>query len=720
MPRRYLLIIGLLLVASLAAVACAAQPDQAECPEAPPCPECPPAVACPEPMVDGVPFETAWMNSPHADADSEAFRHWDEEDPAEVPADCAKCHSSTGYLDFLGEDGSEPGVVDSAAALGTVITCEACHNATTGAMTSVVFPSGAEIGDLGPSARCMECHQGRASGASVDAALEGLGLSGNLDTPNEELGFINIHYYAAAASLFGSEAHAGYEYAGLSYQIRFAHVEGYQECADCHNPHTLELQFDECATCHLGVASTDDVKNIRMQGSLADYDGDGDTEEGIYYEIVGLQETLYQGIQAYAAEVAGTAIVYDSNAYPYFFIDTNENGEVDEGEAIFPNRYNAWTGRLLQAAYNFQVSKKDPGAYAHNAKYHIALLYDSIASLDEALSTPVGLATAHRNDPGHFDGSATAWRYWDEAGRVPGTCAKCHSGEGVAFFLAEGVNVSQPSANSLACTSCHTNLDDFALYEIESVTFPSGATLAFADNPDSNLCLQCHQGRSSTVTVDRAVDGLPPDTVAEGLNFINIHYFSAGATLFGSEAQGAYQYAGREYAGRFTHRPTFDSCEECHSVHALEVNADGCVACHGDVPLTEIRMDEGEPVDYDGDGDVSEGIAGEIETIHEALLEAILVYAADTAGTPIAYHSHNHPYFFVDTNANGVADPDEAVGTNRYASWTPRLLRAAYNYQYAAKDPGAYAHNATYVLQVLYDSLQDIGGPGAVTGMTRP
>ena len=55
---------------------------------------------------------------------------------------------------------------------------------------------------------------------------------------------------------------------------------------------------------------------------------------------------------------------------------------------------------------------------------------------------------------------------------------------------------------------------------------------------------------------------------------------------------------------------------------------------------------------------------------------------------------------------------------NRYATWSPRLLRGAYNYQYAAKDPGGYAHNGKYVLQILYDALEDLGGD--VSGMTRP
>ncbi len=64
-----------------------------------------------------------------------------------------------------------------------------------------------------------------------------------------------------------------------------------------------------------------------------------------------------------------------------------------------------------------------------------------------------------------------------------------------------------------------------------------------------------------------------------------------------------------------------------------------------------------------------------------------------------------------------MPDPDETNYGNRYATWTPRLLQAAYNYQYVAKDPGGFAHNAKYILQVLYDSLNDIGD---ASGMTRP
>ncbi|MEZ4661018.1 MAG: hypothetical protein R2911_25995 [Caldilineaceae bacterium] len=123
---------------------------------------------------------------------------------------------------------------------------------------------------------------------------------------------------------------------------------------------------------------------------------------------------------------------------------------------------------------------------------------------------------------------------------------------------------------------------------------------------------------------------------------------------------------------------------------------------------------------WDGDGDVTEGLASEIATVHEMLGEAMRTYSVDVAGAPIVYAPQNYPYWYVDVNKNGEFDADELSNENRYANWTPTLLRAAYNYQYVAKDPGAFTHNGKYILQVLYDSLEAIGGPEAVANLTRP
>lgn len=65
---------------------------------------------------------------------------------------------------------------------------------------------------------------------------------------------------------------------------------------------------------------------------------------------------------------------------------------------------------------------------------------------------------------------------------------------------------------------------------------------------------------------------------------------------------------------------------------------------------------------------------------------------------------------------------EQATRDNRYQSWTPRLLKAAYNYQVATKDPGGYVHNPRYMLQIMYDSLQDLSQQVEVdmSGMARP
>ena len=684
--------------------------------EAPP-PETTTTVA-PEPVRTVVtPFFEQWENSAHNAVDTEAFRHWDEDDPMVVPGSCAKCHSTYGMQDFLGADGSAAGTVDADHPVDSTVECVACHNDVTLDKDSVVMPSGVEISGLGSEAVCMECHQGRSSGLTVAEAVTDL----DPDTVNEELGFINIHYYAAAAAKYGTVANGGFEYPGQTYDGFFSHVEGYVGCTDCHNSHTLELKIEECATCHTGVASVEDLRDVRMVSSAVDFDGDGDLEEGIAHEVEGVSELLYAAIQAYAADVAGVPIVY-ANAYPYFFIDTDGDGLAGEGEAIYPNQYASWTPRLLQAAYNYQMGHKDPGGYAHGGKYLIQLMLDSAADLNTVLPTPVALEATNRLDHGHFAGSTEAFRHWDEDGAVPGSCSTCHSAEGLPLSLTEGVSISQPVSNGLLCSTCHNDLTTWSRYESLDVEFPSGASVTFGEDEaqSANLCLNCHQGRSSGATVDASIGDKPDDAVSEELRFLNIHYFAAGATLFGSDVGGGYQYAGKTYVGRNAHVETFDTCTECHDAHELEVVFDGCAACHGGVEsaddLAAIRTGD---VDFDGDGDVDEGVAGEIATMTDALEQAVMAYAlANPDAAAIVYYAGAYPYFFVDTNEDGVATPDEGIYPNAYATWTPALLRAAYNLQYAKKDPGGFAHNPKYVLQLLYDSLEAIGGDTA--GMTRP
>ncbi|MBE7433869.1 MAG: hypothetical protein HS100_08120 [Anaerolineales bacterium] len=727
--KKFLILLGVLVVVGAVLAACGGTPTEAT------------AEATEEAAVVPVPdtpYLAEWQGSGHADVASEPFRHWDDaaENPDGVPTFCAKCHSTAGYQDFLGLDGSEAGKVDAnvPAADAQGVQCVACHNAGTISKTTVVFPSGVEI-TAGDDVRCMECHQGRESKVSVDAQIEKFAATDadatvapiKDDQGNDVFfGFRNVHYYAAAATLYGGMTHGGYEYDGKTYDAKNTHVEGFASCTGCHDPHTLEVKVEQCAFCHEDVATVDDLKNIRMVSSNPDYDGDGDNEEGMYFEIEGLQANLFAEIQKYAADKVGTAILYDSASYPYWFTDTNGNGTADEGEVAFPNAYSTWTPRLLKAAYNYQVSLKDPGAFAHGNKYIVQLLFDSIEDLGGDVST---LA---RTDAGHFAGDTMPFRDWDltEDGEpnyiVPFGCVKCHTAEGIPTFLKAGGSVvvtgtgttvttgltNMPSSNGFLCSTCHNEEAWPERYSVASVTFPSGKTVSLggkdADGKfiadDANLCILCHMGRESTTSMNNALRGKDADAVDPGVRFKNIHYFAAGATLFGGDTLGAYQYEGKTYVGQNMHADPAgkaNKCTDCHDVHALEPKVESCETCHGTTNPEEIRETE---VDYDGDGDVTEGIKGELDTLAEALFAQMQSYAEANGGA-ITYDSQAYPYFF---GADG----------KQYATWTPRLVKAAFNYQYSQKDPGAFVHNPKYVIQILIDSIEDLGGD--VSKYTRP
>jgi hypothetical protein len=749
----WVLIAALLLIVLFAAMQVSAAPA-AQSATATPAPKATPVVDTTAPTT---PFLKDWQGSGHADAKAEAFRHWDQDDPQEVPVSCAKCHSSGGYQDFLGADGSAAGKVDKNAAPNTVIDCVACHNTGTIHKTSVKFPSGVELTNLGDESRCMECHQGRESKLSVDkqitdtfklkpadedTVVKPLVTKDSTGKPvTTTFGFRNVHYFAAAATQYGTQVKGGYEYDGQSYDGKFQHPEPYSTCIGCHNQHTLQLKLADCATCHAGVKTVEDLAKIRMNGSLVDYNGNGDTKEGVEVEMAGLQEKLLTAIKAYAKEVAKADIGYDATTYPYFFADKNGNGKLDQGEG----GYSSWTPRLLKAAYNYQVATKDPGTFAHNAKYIMQLQHDSIADLNTKLAKPIDITKAVRNDVGHFDGTAMAFRDWDAEGMVPAGCAKCHSATGLPQFIENGGTVAVTSngtvvttgvseaepANGFACTTCHDDLTKYTLYPVKGVPFPSGKTVSFSEKDEkgaykdavaANLCLECHQGRQSTQAVNARIGKTGDDELPKTpLTFANVHYFAAGASLFGNDAQVAYQYADKQYVGRNMHAPGFQVCTDCHNTHELGLKFDKCVTCHAGAKSPEdIRLTKD---DLDGDKDVKEGVAGELKTMEEKLYAAIQAYAKDVIKKPIVYTPDSNPYFFVDTNGNGKADPDEVKSENRYPNFTPRLLRAAYNYQYAQKDPGLLAHNPKYAAQFLYDALEDLGKGGVkvdMTGMVRP
>lgn len=655
---------------------------------------------------NAVPYYDEWLMSAHADGSSEAFNHWNED--GEIPTSCARCHSMEGFIDYLGDDGSEVGVVNQPAALGSVVDCQTCHADAANSLDWVEFDSGATLTGLGAEARCMTCHQGRGSTDSVDAVITEAGVGD--DEVSDMLGFENIHYYPAGATLYAGQARGGYQYEGQVYDRRFRHVPEHNTCVGCHDPHTTAVRFDECQRCHEDAVDSQGVRDVRMIASMGvDYDGDGDTTVGVYYEVQGLIEKLYRAIQRYASAELGQTICYSSSVYPYWFNSASgATAECTEDEASFDNAFAQWSPRLLQATYNYQMARKDPGGYAHNSRYIIKLLHDAITDINTVIPDPVDMSNADREAPGHFNGAGQAARYWDENEAVSASCSKCHSGAtGFRFWVEYQTGLEVPeTSNGLECYTCHENFEDsYDVIDVDSTLYAGGIELEH-DGYD-NVCATCHSGREGTATVEATID-------SGNLSFRNVHYMPAAGVRNGTESQVGYEYDGRVYAG-FLQHDSRTQCAGCHepetSNHTFRI-ADVwepvCRTCHNnEAEAREVRIVH--LVDYDGDGDTEESLADELSTLADLLLDEIVM----ASSTPICYGSR-YPYWFVPESPAPVCG--ETVGT--FVDWTPALVRATYNFQLHHVEPGAYAHNFEYMAQLLYDSIEDLGGD--VDALIRP
>jgi hypothetical protein len=568
---------------------------------------------------------------------------------------------------------------------------------------------------FGSSNMCLVCHQGRKSGQDVDNDID------NNDPPYR---FVDVHYYAAAATLFGSESNAGYEYGLNEYLPRNtfpSHPDDFSTCQGCHmtnaengENHTWVPDLASCQSCHGGTS----------------FQTLGGTPSQSYTNIQALLPELLAEIEDYAANDIGVPIVYDDGF-------RKDNGE----------RYDQFDETLLKAAYNYQVALKDRNGFIHNGTYIQQILNDSIEDLGGTPSVQVigrgnltidgsAIGTASKTQQwqlsGHGDADSQVFRYWDSPYlEVWNSCTKCHSTPGFAEYAMGQPTTAHAPLSTVGCTSCHNNFNLFANAEtrwndlttnpaVEPIKFPSGETATF--NNSSNVCMGCHQGNASTDTVDAATPN--GENVYDSYDFINIHYYAAGATLFGNQVRGGYQYEGQTYRGKtafgihnsIPRAEGLDDCVGCHmnstlarldpvfeeeKKHTFRPKVVDCNECHAGSSFPTLS---GSPSDNFED----------IETLGDDLLAAIEAYA-DTGDiltglpkdSPVQYVEVEHPYWF-----QADLPPTDATA---YIDFDFDMLTAAYNYHLALKDPAGYIHNGVYIKQLLFDSIVKMGGTPSIT-----
>lgn len=296
--------------------------------------------------------------------------------------------------------------------------------------------------------------------------------------------------------------------------------------------------------------------------------------------------------------------------------------------------------------------------------------------------------TTEWTQSGHGDATSLSFTY-----NFAGNCLTCHSGSVFSQSISGATAIDTSGGGQvISCGACHdllatNNAGAFelgALRQIDSVTFPSGVSVNI--DADNNLCLSCHQGRSSTPTVNDRI-------AADNLAFSNIHYAPAGASLFGSVVRGGYEYPGRNYAGRNTfvvHSavgvPELSTCTGCHmgdqAEHTFAVPLERCTDCHNGNSFPELE-------------DQPQFNFERINTLKDQLLAVL-----ESSGvTRVLDGDNNHvfPYFLNISTA-------------------PQL-KAAFNWQFANKDPGGYIHNGIYIRQLLFDSITDMS---AVPAFSNP
>lgn len=317
-------------------------------------------------------YIAAWARSGHSDAASESFSHWNAD--GVIPPVCSVCHSGAGFRSFHGLDGSARGLPAQPVPVGGVVDCETCHNTGLSEISEITLPSGISHPADGGEVSCMTCHQGRAAGATVVRATNGKAD----DTPDAALTFINPHYATAAATLLGGYGGMGYHYPGKDYSGRFLHARPVATCASCHDPHSLSVEEQTCLTCHASGKSAD----IRI--SRVSFDGSGDLRKGIRVDISANADRLMSMIEDYAAKVVRVPVHYDGSRHPYFFADANGDGVADQADGK-PVPYNAWSPRMLKAAYNWKFVNSDRGIHVHNPHYALQLLFDSMEDLAPSL-----------------------------------------------------------------------------------------------------------------------------------------------------------------------------------------------------------------------------------------------------------------------------------------------------------------------------------------------
>lgn len=341
-------------------------------------------------------------------------------------------------------------------------------------------------------------------------------------------------------------------------------------CLSCHAGQGIfaDITMEEVADVWLNGPSAN-LKNIVIQHTQHVYNPQGDGIDpvlGIPGDDLGDLKTS-NCVECHMPFTAKTALEWDIHAHTFNIIRPEQSLSTSPSAGV-PNSCNQCHDALT-----------DEELQASQADYAAKFPLNEAGEIDPAVRTNPYVDEWLQS--GHADFAGLPFNDWNADGEIPTTCAKCHSAAGFRDFAVDGQVTRAIPSNPVRdpqlvvdCSGCHSQGDNPAFWTndntlwddrgtftaLDPVTFPSGATQTLGDA--SNICMACHQGRSSGVQVAAAIEARDQNP------FINRHYFAAAAILFGSEVDAGFEYRDKaQYVGQNTfpgHAANLKTCTGCH------------------------------------------------------------------------------------------------------------------------------------------------------------
>ena len=292
-------------------------------------------------------------------------------------------------------------------------------------------------------------------------------------------------------------------------------------------------------------------------------------------------------------------------------------------------------------------------------------------------------------------------------------CQRCHTSTGAMNYLD---NPGSPAANDFShltgeqreliyCWACHSD-NSGGLREPGPIVsgYSDAPAYTFPDVSGSNICLVCHIGRSSGLTIRNMSADF------SSVAFENSHYLAAGGILFKDSHLG-YEFSGENYANIFYFEHDVIGVMETESI-----GEEGpCVGCHMTAaqshlfsPIEESTLVAGavsavtSPICapcHDPNGGMSAARLSDERENYEAALQALdAVLRANSL-----FYAGNNPYIFDSPTGVAVIDWYRNGSINEQDARSN--MGAAFNLVLLRHEPGAYVHNSWYTKMIIFDAI---------------